>query len=90
MEHIIGFIGTVLVLLAYLLLSTKRIQSDSVSYQGLNLVGAVLLIIYAVVLTAWANVLLNVVWGFIAIFALGKLYVALRRKKDPTVTTPLE
>jgi lipid-A-disaccharide synthase-like uncharacterized protein len=90
MEHIIGFIGTVLVLLAYLLLSTKKIQSDSVSYQGLNLVGAILLIIYAVVLTAWANVLLNVVWGFIAIFALAKLFVALRRKKDPPVNTPLE
>lgn len=79
-----------MVLLAYLMLSTKRIQSDSVSYQGLNLVGAVLLIIYAVVLTAWANVMLNVVWGFIAIFALGKLYVALRRKKESAVTTPLE
>jgi len=90
MEHIIGFMGTVLVLLAYLLLSTKRIQSDSVSYQGLNLVGAALLIIYAVVLTAWANVLLNVVWGFIAIFALVKLYVAVRKKKASPVTPSLE
>lgn len=81
MEHILGFIGTVLVLLAYLLLSAKKIDAQSVKYQGLNLIGAILLIIYAVVLTAWASVLLNVVWGFIAIFALAKLLLTVRKNK---------
>jgi hypothetical protein len=81
MEHIFGFIGTILVLLAYLLLSAKKIDAESVKYQGMNLIGAVLLIIYAVVLTAWASVLLNVVWGFIAIFALAKLFFTVRKSK---------
>lgn len=80
MEHIIGFVGTILVLLAYLLLSLKKISADSVSYQGMNFLGAALLVAYAIILTAWASVLLNVVWGLIAVFALIKLGIALRKK----------
>lgn len=70
MIHVVGAIGTVLVLGAYFLVSTNRIRSASVSFQGLNLVGAALLALYAFVLTAWAAVALNTVWAGIAAVAL--------------------
>lgn len=78
MEHVIGFAGTIMVLLAYLLLSVKKISAESLGYQGLNFVGAVLLIIYAVILSAWASLLLNGVWALIALFALVKVVLALK------------
>lgn len=78
MEHVIGFAGTIMVLLAYLLLSVKKISAESLGYQGLNFVGAVLLIIYAVILSAWASLLLNGVWALIASFALVKVVLALK------------
>ncbi len=70
MIHIVGFAGTALVLGAYFLISTGRLQPQSYGYQGMNLVGAVLLTIYAIVLAAWAVLALNVVWSVIAVAAL--------------------
>ena len=73
MVHVIGFIGTFLVLGAYFLLSAGRIRSASFAYQGTNLLGAALLVAYAVLLSAWASIALNVVWGLIAMVALTRL-----------------
>lgn len=70
--HIVGNIGVICVLLAYFLVSTGRIKSISAKYQVLNLVGAVILTIYAVVLVAWASVALNAIWAVIALVALIK------------------
>ena len=70
MDHISGGIGTILVLLAYFLVSTGKITSGSIGFQGLNLVGAILLTIYGFMLFAWASVALNAVWGLIAMVAL--------------------
>lgn len=70
MEHVIGGVGTVLVLAAYFLLSTGRIHSKTFIFQGMNLTGAVLLTIYGFLLLAWATVALNTIWGIIALVAL--------------------
>ena len=70
MEHISGGIGTILVLVAYFLVSTGKITSGSIGFQGMNLVGAILLTIYGFMLFAWASVALNAVWGLIAMVAL--------------------
>lgn len=78
MVHIPGFIGTFLVLGAYFLLSTGRIKSASLKYQGLNLVGAALLTLYGLLLSAWASIALNGAWGLIAVSA---LITVVRRKK---------
>lgn len=74
MEHIIGGIGTILVLTAYFLVSTGRVPSKSLSFQGINLVGAALLTIYGFLLFAWATVALNGIWGLIAIAALFRVF----------------
>ncbi|MFM8514985.1 MAG: hypothetical protein ACKOBJ_01815 [Actinomycetota bacterium] len=70
MVHVIGGIGTVLVLVAYFLVSNGHLKSASLGFQGMNLVGAALLTVYAFLLFAWASVALNAVWGLIAAFAL--------------------
>ena len=74
MEHFIGGIGTILVLTAYFLVSTGRVPSKSLGFQGINLVGAILLTIYGFMLFAWATVALNGVWGLIAIVALFRVF----------------
>lgn len=73
MVHVIGFVGTFLVLGAYFMLSAGRIKSASWAYQGINLVGASLLTAYGVLLAAWASIALNAVWGLIALFALTRI-----------------
>jgi|LakMenEpi03Aug12_release.lakeMendotaPanAssembly.Ray.scaffolds.fasta_scaffold1157745_2 hypothetical protein len=70
MVHVIGGIGTVLVLVAYFLVSNGRLKSASLGFQGMNFVGAALLTVYAVLLFAWASVALNAIWGLIAVVAL--------------------
>ena len=74
MSHVIGFIGTFLVLGAYFLLSTGRIKAASVQYQGINLVGAGLLTLYGALLAAWASIALNAIWGLIALIALIRVF----------------
>ena len=83
MVHVVGFIGTFLVLGAYFLLSTGRIKAASVQYQGINLIGAALLTLYGFLLAAWASIALNAVWGLIALVAVLRV-VRGRRAKGAT------
>lgn len=68
----IGWVGTVLVLLAYLLLSTNKIK-NGVLYQVLNFFAALLMAIGLFPKNAWFSFTLQVVWGIVAIFALCKM-----------------
>lgn len=86
--HVVGAAGTILVLGAYFLVSTRRIRSESVTFQAMNLVGAVLLTVYAVVLTAWATVALNGIWGVIALAALARVVRQHREGKAPGLAPP--
>lgn len=82
MEHVIGGIGTILVLAAYFLVSTGRVTSGSIGFQGMNLVGAILLTIYGFLLFAWATVALNGIWGIIAIVALARVLRGRSKRKS--------
>lgn len=73
MVHVIGFVGTFLVLGAYFMVSAGRIKSASFAFQGVNLLGAALLTVYGVLLAAWASIALNAVWGLIALVALTRV-----------------
>ncbi|MFA5933259.1 MAG: hypothetical protein WCV81_03260 [Microgenomates group bacterium] len=59
--EIIGWIGTGLVLLAYFLVSTRRIAPTSKEYQLINLFGALGIIINSAIHMAIPSVGLNVV-----------------------------
>ena len=64
--HVIGNLGVVLYLGAYWLVSLGRVASFSPRYQVPNFIGALILLGYSIILTAWASVVLNVVWALIA------------------------
>ncbi len=70
---IIGWGGSLMVILAYGLNSYQRIQSDSWTFLLLNFTGGICLIIYSVYYTAYANTFINVVWVMIAIPAILRL-----------------
>lgn len=69
---IVGWIGSFLVVLAYLLLSTKKLSSG-LTYQLLNLVAALCIAIGVFPKNAWFSFALQVVWGLIAVASIIKL-----------------
>ena len=77
---IIGWVGSGLVVLAYLLLSAKKI-SAGLMYQLLNLLGALFIAIGLFPKNAWFSFTLQVVWGIIAIGAIIKISSSKTKKK---------
>jgi len=69
---ILGWIGMILVLLAYMLLSTNKIENGKL-YQALNLVAAVLMAIGLFPTKAWFSFTLQIIWALVAIFAIIKI-----------------
>lgn len=68
--QILGWIGTFAYLLAYFLLSINKINARQFIYQALNVVGAIGLTTNAIYYTDLPNVVVNLVWGIIALSAL--------------------
>jgi phosphatidylserine synthase len=73
--NILGWIGSVLYLLAYALVSMKKTQGDSNLYQGINIFAGVLLVIYTLSLGAYATTGLNVVWVIIGLITLARKWL---------------
>ena len=71
---ILGWIGSVEVILAYGLISNGKLDSQSVTYQLLNLTGAILLIINTIFYGAYPSTFINIVWVGIAVVALAKAW----------------
>jgi len=78
--HFTGTVGAAMLLLAYWLVSKNRIQGDSRTYQALNVVGSVILAVYAALLQAWSSMALNVVWTVIGLLMLRQIAGSQRRK----------
>ena len=66
----LGWIGAFLLLLAYALVSFKKLAADSLAYQGMNVAASVLLAINTIYHQAFPSSFVNIVWTFIAIFAI--------------------
>jgi len=69
---ILGWIGMVLVLVAYGLLSTNKINTGKI-YQVLNLIAAIFMAIGLLPKNAWFSFALQVAWGIIAIISIIKI-----------------
>ena len=69
---VIGWIGMILVLIAYVLISTGKIK-NGIIYQLLNLIAAIFMAIGLYPKNAWFSFTLQVIWGIVAIVALYKL-----------------
>ncbi len=73
--NIIGWTGSVLYLVAYALVSLKKTESDSLLYQGMNIIAGILLVVYSFSLEAYATTGLNAVWAAIGVFTLGRKWL---------------
>ncbi len=65
-----GWLGAVLILLAYFLNVRSVVASTSRLFLWLNLLGAALIAVNTYALHAYAATALNVVWGVVAIYGL--------------------
>lgn len=82
LAEIIGWVGSIAILVAYALNSYQKLRSDSLIFLCLNLAGGLLLMAYGYYKDAFANTFLNFVWVIVALIALGKLY------RNRTIKTP--
>lgn len=78
--NIIGYVSAVLLLGAYLGVTTGKLKPTSLGYQGLNFVGTFLLIVYSLTKNAYASVLLNAVWIMVAVLGLWRWAQSRRAK----------
>jgi hypothetical protein len=71
---ILGWIGAILFLGAYTLVSLKKVESDSLLYQGINIVAGILLVANTMYWKAYPSTALNLAWIGVAVFTLGQKY----------------
>ena len=69
---LLGWFGALLILVAYWLVSTRRLAGDAIAYQLPNLVGGLLLVVNTVYYGAYPSTLVNVVWMGVAIWSLAR------------------
>jgi hypothetical protein len=71
----IGWTGAALLLVAYAMVSSKKLEVDSTAYQLLNIIGSVFLVANTIFYRAYPSSFVNVIWAGIAIFS-----IAIRRR----------
>jgi len=77
--EVIGWVGSGLLIMAYLLVSSKKLAPQSSAYQLINLFGAILLLIYAIHTSAYPFVLVNSIWLVIGLIFFVKIFM---KKKE--------
>ncbi|WP_062060870.1 CBU_0592 family membrane protein [Aquimarina longa] len=73
--QLIGWIGAIAYVVAYLLLSLGVLKSERKSFHVLNALGALCLIINAMPVNDYPTIAVNVVWGLIAILSIFKIII---------------
>jgi hypothetical protein len=68
-----GWIGMFLMILDYFLLSVKKLKFNSISYNLLNLLGGIGVLISSFYAKLWAVVALNIFWIGVAIFSVYRI-----------------
>ena len=76
--EVAGWIGAILILAGYALLTAEKVTSKSVSYQAMNVIGATGFIANGVWHKAWPSAFLNVIWVGIGVAALVGIYARRR------------
>lgn len=77
--ELVGLVGGLLYLAAFFEVSLGKWNGQSFWYEAFNLSGAVLLGVYAVQKQAYMNIVLNIVWGVVALY--GIRHIALRHQQ---------
>ena len=78
---ILGWIGVASLLVAYGLVSARKLAGDSLQYQILNLSGSALLILNSLFYGAYPSVGVNIAWIAIALISISQI---LRKTNPPT------
>lgn len=78
-EHIwfdaIGWMGAALLLVAYAMISSKKLEAGATAYQLLNIIGSVLLVANTIFYRAYPSSFVNLIWAGIAVF-----FIATRKR----------
>jgi hypothetical protein len=77
-----GFMGVLMIVLAYLLLQLDKLPSSSLSYSLLNAAGALLIIVSLIFQFNLSAFIVEVFWFLISLFGLTKSLVS---RKNPPV-----
>ncbi len=78
----IGWIGALLILIGYGLISFKKIEGNSLKFQLLNIFGSVFLAINTYYYGAIPSTLVNVIWAIIAVSAIIAILRRVRRRTE--------
>ncbi|WP_106793303.1 hypothetical protein [Aquimarina sp. Aq78] len=76
--QIIGWLGAIVYVLAYLLLSLEILKSNKELFHGMNTFGALCLIVNALPVGDYPTIVVNVVWGLIGLISI--IRIVLKRK----------
>ena len=71
--EVAGWIGAVLILAAYAMLTAGKLTSKDAAYQWMNVVGAAGFIVNSAWNGAWPSAILNVIWVGIGMVALWQM-----------------
>ena len=69
---VLGWVGAVLLVGAYALVSLKKVEGDSILFQGINIVAGIFLITNTVYWKAYPSSALNMAWVGVALYTLWK------------------
>jgi hypothetical protein len=68
--NVLGWLGVAALLCAYWLVSTQKTMGDSRTYQGMNLLGAILVLVNSSYYGAYPSVGVNAAWIAIGVYTL--------------------
>ena len=66
----IGWTGGAFLLVAYAMVSSKKLEGDSTAYQLLNIIGSLFLVANTIFYRAYPSSFVNVIWAGIAVFSI--------------------
>jgi hypothetical protein len=66
----IGWAGAAFLLVAYAMISSKKLEADSTGYQLLNIIGSLFLVANTIFYRAYPSSFVNVIWAGIAVFSI--------------------
>jgi hypothetical protein len=66
----IGWVGAAVLLVAYAMVSSRKLEGDAIAYQLLNIVGSLLLVTNTIFYGAYPSTFVNMIWVAIAVFSM--------------------
>ena len=67
-----GWAGAAALLIAYAMVSHKKLKNDSGAYQALNISGSLLLAANTIFYGSYPSTFVNLIWAAIAVFAIAR------------------